>query len=354
MEAPPARAFDGGYSSRCECDRGARRFALVMTITALQERRDCSGGGNAMAALVGTSGAMQRLRARVSRLVPTTLPVLIQGETGTGKELLARAIHVGGPRRHGPFVPVNCGALAAELIDAELFGHERGAFTGAVGRRLGRAAEADGGTLFLDEIGELAPMLQCKLLRLLQEGEVQRVGADRPVAVDVRVVAATNRDLRALVARGLFRADCYYRLSGVVVEVPPLRIRDRDVLQIADGIAARVARDLGASGRALSDEARAALADYAWPGNVRELENVVREAVLYAEGSAVTAADVRAALALRGRTGDPADGGELVECLRRCAGNVTRAAAELGVSRPTLYKRLRDRGLDCASFRAVH
>jgi transcriptional regulator with GAF, ATPase, and Fis domain len=280
------------------------------------------------------------------------VPVLIQGETGTGKELLARAIHSGGPRRHGPFVPVNCGALATELIDAELFGHERGAFTGAVGRRLGRAAEADGGTLFLDEIGELAPMLQSKLLRLLQEGEVQRVGADRPVAVDVRVVAATNRDLRALVERGLFRADCYYRLSGVVVEVPPLRVRERDVLQIADRIAAHVARELGATGRALSDEARTALADYRWPGNVRELENVVREAVLYAEGPAISAADVRAALTLRtGRAGERVDGGELVECLRRCGGNVTRAAHELGVSRPTLYKRLRDRGLDCASFR---
>ena len=190
---------------------------------------------------------MERLRARVARVVPTSVPVLIQGETGTGKELLARAIHGGGPRRHGPFVPVNCGALATELIDAELFGHERGAFTGAVTRRLGRAAEADGGTLFLDEIGELPAVLQCKLLRLLQEGEVQRVGADRPVAVDVRVVAATNRDLRALVERGLFRADCYYRLSGVVVEVPPLRARDQDVVLLADRIASRMARDLGAA-----------------------------------------------------------------------------------------------------------
>ncbi len=305
-----------------------------------------------LARLVGTSTAMERLRARVTRVLPTTVPVLIQGETGTGKELLARAIHSGGPRRHGPFVPVNCGALASELIDAELFGHERGAFTGAVGRRLGRAAEADGGTLFLDEIGELPTLLQCKLLRLLQEGEVQRVGADRPSAVDVRVVAATNRDLRRLVERGTFRADCYYRLSGVVIEVPPLRDRDADALELADRIAARTACELGRPGLTLSGEARNALAGHPWPGNVRELENVVREAVLYAEGPVVSASDVRVVLAARAGGAMPAVGAaELVDCLRRCDGNVTRAAHELGVSRPTLYKRLRDRGLDCASFR---
>jgi len=325
----------------------------VTTIAAIEEKRSARvGGGTGLAALVGTSTAMQQLRARVARLVPTTVPVLIQGETGTGKELLARAIHFGGPRRHGPFVPVNCGALSTELIDAELFGHERGAFTGAVGRRLGRAAEADGGTLFLDEIGELPPLLQCKLLRLLQEGEVQRVGADRPVTVDVRVVAATNRDLRQLVERGGFRADCYYRLSGVVVEVPPLRARDADVLELADRIAARVAADLARNGLGLTDDARTELARHPWPGNVRELENVVREAVLYAEGPAVTAGDVRGAL--RPRAGlRPAIAGapELVDCLRRCGGNLTRAARELGVSRPTLYKRLRDGGLDWGSFR---
>ena len=327
-----------------------------MALSAIEAQRAApptfGPGGGGLTTLVGTSPAMQRLRMRVARLVPTTVPVLIQGETGTGKELLARAIHVGGPRRHGPFVPVNCGALSAELIDAELFGHERGAFTGAVGRRLGRAAEADGGTLFLDEIGELPALLQCKLLRLLQEGEVQRVGADRPVAVDVRVVAATNRDLRQLVERGAFRADCYYRLSGVVVEVPPLRSRDDDVVQLADRIAARMAREIGRAGLGLTDEARAALAGYPWPGNVRELENVVREAVLYAEGPMVSAADVRAALGPR-TTGIVAMAGaaELVACLKRCGGNVTRAAHELGISRPTLYKRLRDRGVDCAAFR---
>ncbi len=316
------------------------------------ERRASRGSAEGLAALVGASAAMHRLRERVARVVPTTVPVLIQGETGTGKELLARAIHFGGPRRHGSFVPVNCGALSAELIDAELFGHERGAFTGAVGRRLGRAAEADGGTLFLDEIGELPPLLQCKLLRLLQEGEVQRVGADRPVVVDVRVVAATNRDLRHQVERGGFRADCYYRLSGLVVEVPALRTREDDVVQLADRIAARMARDLGRVGITLADDAHAALGAYAWPGNVRELENVVREAVLYADGPTVTAADIRSALAPRaGDRMQPAGAAELVECLRRCDGNVTRAAHELGVSRPTLYKRLRDRGLDCAAFR---
>jgi two-component system NtrC family response regulator len=335
--------------------RRRRVRSSAMTLTAIGERRDeptRGTDGSGLARLVGASPAMQRLRMRVARLVPTVVPVLIQGETGTGKELLAHAIHAGGPRRHGPFVPVNCGALSSDLIDAELFGHERGAFTGAVGRRLGRAAEADGGTLFLDEIGELPAPLQCKLLRLLQEGEVQRVGADRPVAVDVRVVAATNRDLRQLVERGAFRADCYYRLSGVVVEVPPLRAREHDVVELADRIAGRMARELGRAGLALTDEARGVLAGYPWPGNVRELENVVREVVLYAEGTSVTATDVRAALAPRSSDGVACVGAaELVECLRRCDGNVTRAAHELGVSRPTLYKRLRDRGLDCATFR---
>ncbi len=324
-------------------------------LTAIEDARPTTSrglGASGLARLIGTSPAMERLRARVVRVLPTVLPVLIQGETGTGKELLARAIHGGGPRRHGPFVPVNCGALSPELIDAELFGHERGAFTGAVGRRLGRAAEADGGTLFLDEIGELPTLLQCKLLRLLQEGEVQRVGADRPVAVDVRVVAATNRDLRELVERGVFRADCYYRLSGVVIEVPPLRDRGDDVLELAERIATQTACELGRPGLALGEAARRTLAAYPWPGNVRELENVVREVVLYAEGPAIEAADVRLALAARtSRSAVAVGAAELVECLRRCDGNVTRAAHELGVSRPTLYKRLRDRGLECATFR---
>src|SRR5882724_2251634 len=200
---------------------------------------------SALDALIGESSAMRALRRRVARLVPTAVPVLIEGETGTGKELLARAIHDDGPRAAAPFVPVNCGALSAELADAELFGHERGAFTGAVTRRPGRAAEAHGGTLFLDEIGELPAPLQCKLLRLLQGGEVQRVGSDRPAAVDVRIVAATNRDLRALVARGEFRADCYHRLAGFTVRVPALREREDDVVLLAEYLLVHFARHLG-------------------------------------------------------------------------------------------------------------
>ena len=281
------------------------------------------------------------------------MPVLIQGETGTGKELLARAIHVGGPRRHGPFVPVNCGALSAELIDAELFGHERGAFTGAVGRRLGRAAEARRRHALPRRDRRAAGALAVQAPALLQEGEVQRVGADRPVAVDVRVVAATNRDLRQLVERGAFRADCYYRLSGVVVEVPPLREpRRRRRAARRSHRGAHGARDRARRPRAHRRGRARALAGYPWPGNVRELENVVREAVLYAEGPMVSAADVRAALGPR-TTGIVAMAGaaELVACLERCGGNVTRAAHELGISRPTLYKRLRDRGVDCAAFR---
>jgi two-component system response regulator HydG len=303
-------------------------------------------------ALLGASPAMRRLKERVARLLPTSVTVLIQGETGTGKELLARAIHDEGPRRRGPFVPINCGALPAALLESELFGHERGAFTGAVGRRTGRVAEAAGGTLFLDEIGELPPVLQCKLLRLLQEGEVQRVGADRPVAVDVRVVAATNRDLRALAAQALFRADCYYRLSGFTVEVPPLRERGDDVLLLAAALIERFARELARAAPRLDAEAAGVLRRYRWPGNVRELENVLRACVLYCDAPVLAAADV---LAVLGEQTEPlevaAAGADLEEVLRRCAGNVTRAAHALRVSRPTLYKRMRDRGLDWTAYR---
>jgi transcriptional regulator with GAF, ATPase, and Fis domain len=286
--------------------------------------------------------------------------VLIEGETGTGKELLARAIHDDGPRRDRPFVPVNCGALAGELIDAELFGHERGAFTGAVARRRGRAAEADGGTLFLDEIGELAPALQCKLLRLLQEREVQRVGSDRPLAVDVRVIAATNRDLRAAVASAAFRADCYYRLAGFTVRVPPLREREGDVVLLAEILAGRYARELGRAGCDIASDAHALLARHAWPGNVRELENVVREAVLYCDGATLRAGDVRAALAARviGAAPPAADGTarsapDLAALLRRHGGNVSRAARALGISRPTFYKRVRAERLDLGAYRGT-
>jgi transcriptional regulator with GAF, ATPase, and Fis domain len=297
---------------------------------------------------------MWRLKRRVARLIPTSVAVLIEGETGTGKELLARAIHQDGPRRQRPFVPVNCGVLSADLVDSELFGHERGAFTGAVARRAGRVVEADGGTLFLDEIGELSLSVQSKLLRLLQEGEVQRVGADRPLAVDVRIVAATNRDLRAMVERGTFRSDCYYRLSGFTVYVPPLRERGADVTLLAERMIGRFAFELGRPEPRLDADARRVLCRHPWPGNVRELENVVREAVLYCDAPSITGDDIRGALDGRaGRNPTPNPPADLGELLRRCAGNVTRAASELGVSRPTLYKRLRELGLDFAAFRGA-
>ena len=314
-------------------------------------------------ALIGTSAAIERLKSRVVRLIPTSVAVLIQGETGTGKELLARAIHRDGPRSRGPFVPVNCGALSAELVDAELFGHERGAFTGAAARRAGRVAEADGGTLFLDEIGELAPASQCKLLRLLQEGEVQRIGSDRPLAVDVRIVAATNRDLRVLVERAAFRADCYYRLAGFTVHVPPLRERGADVVLLAERMLERFAHELGRLVPRLRAEASTALRAHPWPGNVRELENVVREVVLYCDEPWIGAADVCAVLETRseppwratpaGATPGVDAAPDLAALLHRCAGNVTRAALALGVSRPTLYKRMREIGLDCAAYRSA-
>jgi transcriptional regulator with GAF, ATPase, and Fis domain len=316
------------------------------------DRREAEGRG--LAAILGASVAMHALKARVARLAPTTLTVLIEGETGTGKELVARALHESSPRRQKPFVPVNCGALSAELVDSELFGHERGAFTGATAPRAGRVAEAAHGTLFLDEIGELAPPLQAKLLRLLQEGELQRVGTDRPIPVDVRIVAATNRDLHALVEEGRFRADCYYRLSASTIHLPPLRARGDDVVLLADALVGRFACELGRPAPRVGDDARALLGAYPWPGNVRELENVLRESVLYCEGPTIRACHVQGAL---GRRVVPryvpagADAADLERVLGHCAGNVTRAARALGISRPTLYKRMRERGLDWTAYR---
>jgi len=312
----------------------------------------------ALDALIGTSPVMTALRRRVTRLLPTRVPVLIEGETGTGKELLARAIHEDGPRRGAPFVPVNCGALAPDLVDAELFGHERGAFTGALGRRRGRAAEADGGTLFLDEIGELPPASQCKLLRLLQGGEVQRIGSDRPTAVDVRIVAATNRNLRDLVARGEFRADCYHRLAGFPVTVPPLRTRGDDVLALAAHLLERFSHELGRTTLRLASDAAPVLRGHCWPGNVRELENVIRELVVYTDAPVVRGADVRAALGARaGAAPDDVpralSASSLAGLLTRHAGNVSRAAHALGISRPTFYKRLREHGVEWTRFRAA-
>lgn len=228
--------------------------------------------------IIARSPAMRRVLATVDRISRTEIPVLIRGETGTGKELIARRLHVLGPRAAGPFVPINCGALPRELADGELFGVERGAFTGADRSRAGLFESADGGTIFLDEIGEMEPALQVRLLRVLQEGEFYRVGSTRPTRVDVRIVAATNRDLRAAVQAGAFREDLFYRLSGMCIDLPPLRERVEDIEPIISHILQRETGPGSAIGM-FSDRDLHRLLRHPWPGNVRELQNLVRSAV---------------------------------------------------------------------------
>jgi two-component system response regulator HydG len=250
--------------------------------------------------LVGGSEAMRRVLEQVRRVAATDATVLVLGESGTGKELVARAIHAQSARRDGPFVGVSCAALPESLLESELFGHERGAFTGAIRRKLGRFELAHEGTLFLDEVGEIPAAVQAKLLRVLQERRFERVGGEDPVEVDVRVVSATHRDLAALAAAGGFREDLYYRLAVVPVSLPPLRDRPGDVEELARCFLERHAARQGRGVKGFSPEALALLGRHAWPGNVRELENVVEQAVVFAEGDEVRPEDLPEAI--RGRT----------------------------------------------------
>jgi transcriptional regulator with GAF, ATPase, and Fis domain len=296
--------------------------------------------------IVGESAALRGVLDQLARVAPTTSTVLLLGETGTGKELFARAIHEGSPRRAGPLIKVNCAALAPSLVESELFGHEKGAVTGAAQRRHGRFELAHGGTLFLDEVTELPLELQAKLLRVLQEREVERVGGTSPVRVDVRIVAATNRDLAAEVRAGRFRQDLFFRLNVFPLRIPPLRERREDVRALAEGFLARTAR-------AIDDEAVAYLEAYDWPGNVRELENVLERAAVLARGPRITVADLPD---LGDRTSEPADGSlkervgayerTLIEdALRRANGNQSEAARLLRTSRATLQYRMKTLGL---------
>jgi len=244
----------------------------------------------AMAGLLGDSEPMRRVRRLVERAAESDATALVIGESGTGKELIAHAIHDAGHRKDGPFVAVNCAALAESLLESELFGHERGAFTGAVKKRAGTLEQADGGTLFLDEVGDMSPALQTKLLRVLETRSFQRVGGTETLSVDVRFIAATNRDLARLVADGVFREDLYYRLNVVAIEAPPLRQRRDDIPLLIDHILA--ARASGKPQKRLVDEARAALCAYDFPGNVRELENLLERALVLAEGPEIGLADL--------------------------------------------------------------
>jgi DNA-binding NtrC family response regulator len=311
--------------------------------------------------LVGSSPAMLEVYKLIARVAAGKSTVLLEGESGTGKELVARAIHANGQRREGPFVPVNCAALPETLLESELFGHEKGAFTGASGVRAGLFETADGGTLFLDEIGDIGAALQVKLLRVIQEQELRRVGGTSSIKVDVRVIAATNHDLAALVKDGRFREDLFYRLNVVRIVLPPLRERREDVPMLAHHFLQKYSGGSGAV-RGFVPETLAQLQRYHWPGNVRELENAIERAVSLGHGTLILPDDlpdtVRRTRAEDGTIGkDPAEEAALVtleemekrylqKVLRETGGNKARAAKVLGIDRRTLYRMAERFGLE--------
>jgi two-component system NtrC family response regulator len=306
-------------------------------------------GREPLPGVICVSESMREVCRLVERAAGSEIRVLLVGESGTGKELLARALHARSPRAGGPWVAINCAAIPEHLLESELFGHERGAFTGAERRVRGRLEQAHGGTLLLDEIGDMPPAVQAKLLRFLQEGVIQRVGGREEIAVDSRVVSATNRPVLGAAA-GL-RQDLYFRVSELRVEIPPLRERIEDALVLAEHF---LRRQRGANGRrlrGLAPDAVAAVASHPWPGNVRELENRVKRAALLAEGELLHARDLDLAAvsgASGGRLDEAVRGAErsaLARAWAEAGGNVSRASRLLGVSRPTLYKLLRDHGL---------
>ena len=310
-----------------------------------------------LSGLVGSSSAMQKVYETVLQIAPSRASVIISGESGTGKELIAAAIHEHSPRAGRPFIKLHCAALAETLLESELFGHERGSFTGATGRREGRFHQADGGTLFLDEIGEISPNIQVKLLRFLQEREFERVGGNETIKVDVRIVAATNKDLLARVGEGKFREDLYYRLNVVSIEMPPLRVRPDDIPLLATHFLAKYAAENGKEIPGFSDDALSALVHYAWPGNVRELENAVERAVVVCRENEIRVRDLMPTIASHstssGRTADMSPlvpGASMAELERHAIlktlehvdGSTTRAAEILGISPRTIQYRLRE------------
>jgi DNA-binding NtrC family response regulator len=332
--------------------RALERRKLRRDVELLRERvRESSGLSN----MVGASEAMRRVFELVHRAAPSKATVLILGESGTGKELIAEALHEGSPRAKGPFIRVNCAALPETLLESELFGHEKGSFTGAVARREGRFELADGGTLFLDEIGEIPPSVQVRLLRFLQNREFDRVGGQKTLKVDVRVVAATNRDLLAEVRAGRFREDLYYRLNVVQIELPPLRARKGDLPALVDHFLRKYGAAYEKPNVRIGRDALQALVAYDWPGNVRELENAVERAVVLCADGEILPSHLPPAIA-EGRREGPRQlipGATLAEIEREAilrtlevvGGSTSRAAEILGISVRTIQYRLKEYGI---------
>jgi two-component system response regulator AtoC len=327
--------------------------------------------------IIGDSAALREVLAKVEQVAPMSSTVLLRGETGTGKELVAHAIHINSPREEKPFVRVNCAALAPGVLESELFGHEKGSFTGAVERRRGRFELADGGTLFLDEVGDLPMEVQIKLLRTLQERELERVGGNETIKVDVRVVSATNRNLEKMIEEGEFREDLYYRLNVFPINLPPLRDRLEDLPILTHHFVGKFARQMGVPNAGAAPDALQKLREYNWPGNVRELENIIERAMILARGAplaathldfgrrgqvpasqsgavpvvpAVAAAPAAAASAEDGKSLAErlldSERKEIVAAVEKSRGNIASAARQLGINRSTLYYRLRKHGLE--------
>ncbi|MBF5044913.1 sigma-54-dependent Fis family transcriptional regulator [Aggregicoccus sp. 17bor-14] len=361
VETAVAAMKDGAYDF---ITKPLKRHALVKAVqkalekqSLVAENRELKAklaemGAAGSRAMVGQSPAFRALMDTLRQAAPSSATVLLIGESGTGKELAARAVHELSPRARGPFVAINCAALPESILEAELFGVERGAFTGAVARKEGRFERASGGTLFLDEVGEMSPSAQVKLLRVLQEGEIERLGGTQTVRVDVRVVAATNKDLTREVAEGRFREDLYYRLNVVEVRIPALASRREDIPLLADAFLRRHAAKNGRALRGFSPEATVLLESYAWPGNVRELEHAVERGVVLAKGDVVEASDLPEGV----RKGPRGSAGHLVipigtpmeeverrvihETLRHTKGDKTLAARLLGIAARTIYRKL--------------
>ena len=308
--------------------------------------------------IIGESGRMQEVLALAKRVAPSNATVLIRGESGTGKELIARAIHFNSPRAGGPLVNLNCAALPEQLLESELFGHEKGAFTGAVAQRKGRFEQADGGSIFLDEIGDLSPTLQVKLLRVLQERQFERVGGNRTLTVDVRVLAATHRDLERAMREGTFRDDLYYRLNVVTIQIPPLRERREDISLLLDHFLRKFAAKNRRDVTGLTAAARDALLKYDYPGNVRELENIVERAILLCRGRVIDLEDLPATVRPGQRSaGEPLpkdlpgvladiERQAIESALERSGGIQTQAAETLGISERVLRYKMKKYGLE--------
>jgi DNA-binding NtrC family response regulator len=346
-------------------ERVLEGIALRRDLRLLQEQ---VAGAHQLGSIIGRSRAMQRVFDVIRKVADTDLTVLVRGPSGTGKELVANAVHYGGPRRTKALIKVNCAAFSRELVESELFGHEKGAFTGAVTAREGKFEVADGGTLFLDEIGDMSLETQAKILRVLQEREFERVGGNRTIKVDVRILAATNQDLEAKVKAGRFREDLYYRLNVVPITLAPLRERTEDVPLLIQHFLGVVATRLKRDPKPLSAEAYRALCAYDWPGNVRELEHALEQATALAAGPEIAVADLPAAVA-GGRGDGAADVGAgtfreakqrlierferqfIADALERHRGNISKAAEEMGMYRQHLQLKLAEYGIDPGVYR---